>query len=62
MKGRNDPNAFLCLSPKISGQVINNKPKTNQYLTEEQARYIYKNTESGGIINTDMLCQKIEQE
>ena len=47
MKGRNDPTAPLPLSPKIGGQVINNKPKSNQYLTEEQARYVYKRTESG---------------
>ena len=37
MKGRNDPTAFLSLSPKIGGQ-INSKPKDDQYLTEEQAR------------------------
>ena len=42
MKGRNDPTTFLPLSPKIGGQVVNNKPKTNQYLTEEQTRYVYK--------------------
>ena len=46
MKGRNDPTAFLPLSPKIGGQVVNTKPKINQYLTEEQARYVYKKTES----------------
>ena len=61
MKGRNDPTASLPLSPKIGGQVINNKPKTNQYLTE-QARYVHKKTESGGIINTDTLHQEIEKE
>ena len=61
MKGRNVPTAFLPLSPKIGGQVTNNnKPKFNQYLTEEQARYVYKKTELGGIINTDMLHQEIE--
>ena len=62
MKGRNYPNTFLPLSPKIGGQVSNNKPKTSQYLTKEQARYVYKKTESGGIINTDTLHQEIEQE
>ena len=55
MKGRIDPTAFLPLSPKIGGQVSNNRPKDNQYLTEEQARQVYKKTESGGIINTDTL-------
>ena len=62
MKGRNGPTTFLPLSPKIGGQVINNKPKINRYLTKEQARYVYKKTELGGIINTDMLHQEIEQE
>ena len=55
MKGRNDPTTFLPLSPKIGGQVSNNKPKDNQYLTEDQARHVYKKAESGGIIHTDTL-------
>ena len=42
MKGRNDPTTFLPLNPKIGRQVVNNKPKTSQYLTEEQARYVNK--------------------
>ena len=42
--------------------MVNNKPKTSQYLTQEQARYVYKKKESEGIVNTDMLCQEIEQE
>ena len=42
MKDRNDPTTFLPLSPKIGGQVVNNKSKTSQYLTEEKARYVYK--------------------
>ena len=46
MKGRNDPTTFLPLGPKIGGQVVNNKPQTSQYLTQEQARYVYKKTES----------------
>ena len=62
MKGRNDPTAFLPLSPKIGGQVINKQTQINQYLTEDQTRYVYKKTESSGIINTDTLHQEIEQE
>ena len=61
MKGTIDPTTFLPLSPKIGGQVSNNKPKDSQYLTEEQARHVYKKTESGGIINTDTLQQEIEK-
>ena len=55
MKGRSDPTTFLPLSPKIGGQASTSKPKDNQYLTEDQARHVYKKTESGGIINTDTL-------
>ena len=62
MKGGNDPTTFLPFSPKIGGHVINNKPKTNQYLTEKQARHVYNKIKSDGIINTDTLCQEIEQE
>ena len=62
MKGRNDPTTFLPLSPRIGEQVVNNKPKASQYLTEKQARYVYKKTESGGIINTGKSHQEIEQE
>ena len=53
---------FLPFSPKIGGQVITNKPKPNQCLTEEQVKHVYKKIESGGIINTDTLHQEIEQE
>ena len=60
--GRNDPTAFLPLSPRIGAQVSNNKPKENQYLTEEQAKHVYKKIDSGGIINTDTLHQELEQE
>ena len=56
------PPHFYLLAPNIGGKVINNKPKTNQYLTEEQAKHVYKKTESDGIINTDALHQEIEQE
>ena len=62
MKGENDSTAYLPLRPKIGGQVMNNKPNTNQYVVEKQARYVCKKTESGGIINTDMWHQEIEQE
>ena len=62
MKGKNDPTTFLPLSPKIGGQVINNKPKSNQYLTETRLGMSTKKTELGGVINTDTLHQEIEQE
>ena len=58
----NDPTSFLPLSPKIGGQIANNKPKTSQYLTKEQAKHVYKKAESGDIFNTETLHQEIEQE
>ena len=45
MKGRNDPTTFFPLSPKTGGQINNNKPKDNWYLTEEQVRHVYKKIE-----------------
>ena len=57
MKGKNDPTAFLTLSPQIGGQINNNKSKDNWYLMEEQARQVYKKIESGDIINADTLHQ-----
>ena len=61
MKGRNYPTTFLPLSSKVGGQVVNNKSKMNQYLTEQNI-YVYKKTESGGIINTNTFHHEIEQE
>ena len=46
----------------IGGPVINNKPKANQYLIEEQAEISTKKPELGGIINTETLHQEIDQE
>ena len=50
------------LNTKIGGQVKFNSSGNDKYLTEEQARYVYKKIESGSIINTDTLWQEIEQE
>ena len=36
--------------------------KESKYLSEEQARHVYKKVESGGIINTNTLKQEREQE
>ena len=40
----------------------NNRPNVGQYLTREQANYIYKKTELGEVINTDTLQQELEHE
>ena len=62
MKGRNGPTTFLPLSPKIGGQEKGNCPRIGQYLTREQAHFVYKKTESGEIINTETLQQELKYE
>ena len=62
MKGRNGPTTFLPLSPKRGGLINNNKPSIQQYLTREQANFVYKKTESGEMINTETLQQELEHE
>ena len=58
MKGRNDPTIFLPLSPQIGGLINDNKPSIGQYLIREQANFVYKETESGEMINTETLQQE----
>ena len=60
--GSNDNTTFLPLSPKIGGQIMNNKLKVCQFFTKEQAKHVYKKTELGDIINTEILHQEIKQE
>ena len=60
MKGRNGPTTFLPLSPKTGGLINDNKPSIGQYLTREQANFVYKKTESGEMINTETLQQELE--
>ena len=62
IKGRNGPTTFLPLSPKIGGQVNNNRPNVGQYLTREQANFVYRKTELGEMINTETLQQELEYE
>ena len=37
-------------------------PTAGQYLTRDQARYVYKKVETGETIDVDMVQQEIEQE
>ena len=64
MTGRDGTTAFLPLDFRIGGQGQNRDscPTVGQYLTREQASYIYKKVETGEVINTDMIKQQIEQE
>ena len=56
------PSAFLPLDARIGGQGRDNHPTVGQFLSREQARYIYRKVETGEIINTDMIEQEIEKE
>ena len=60
MSGRDGTTAFLPLDSKIGGQVGHVRPNVGQFLTREQANYIYKKVETGEIINTDTIQQEIE--
>ena len=62
MNGGNGTTAFLPLDSRIGGQGRDNHPTVGQFLTREQARYIYRKVETGEIINTDMIEQEIEEE
>ena len=62
MKGKNGPTTFLPLSPKLGGPINDNKPSIGQYLTREQANFVYTKTESGEMINTETLQQELEHE
>ena len=62
MNSKDDAAAFLSLDFRIGGQSRDSYPTVGQYLTIDQARYIYKNVETGGIINVDTVKHEIEQE
>ena len=54
------PPCIFPLIPKIGGQINNSKLNIDQYVTREQANYIYKKTEIGEVINTETLQQELE--
>ena len=45
MNGRDGTTAFLPLDSNIGGQIEYNSIHTGQFLTREQANYVYKKTE-----------------
>ena len=61
MNGRDDATTFLPLDFRIGGQSRDSYPTVGQYVTRDQAKYVYKKVETGETINTDMI-QEIEQE
>ena len=50
------------LNTKIAGQVWYIKDKEAIYLIRDQARHVYKKTESGSVINIDTIKQEINQD
>ena len=62
MNGRDDATTFLPLDFRIGGQNRDSYPTVGQYLTRDQAKYVYKKVETGQTINADMIQQEIEQE
>ena len=62
MSGRDGTTTLLSLDSKIGGPISYDIPSIGQYLTREQAGYMYKKTESSEMINLDTMQQEIEQE
>ena len=62
MNGMDDATTFLPLDFRIGGQCRDSYHTAGQYLTRDQAEYVYKKVETGETINTDTIQQEIEQE
>ena len=64
IEGKSDPTTFLPLNTNMGGQTTSHKIKynKNKYLTEDQARHVYKKVESGNIININTLKQEMKQD
>ena len=62
MNGRDGTNTFLTLDSKTGGQISHERPGVGQFLTREQASYIYNKVKSGETINIDTIQQEMEQE
>ena len=58
----NGTTAFLPLDSNIGGQKEYNSSCIGQFLTREQANYVYKMTELGEVIDVDTMQQETEQE
>ena len=62
MNGMDDATTLLPLDFSIGGQSRDSCHTVGQYLTRDEARYVYKKVETGEPINMDMIQQEIEQE
>ena len=57
MNGRDGTTTFLPLDSKIGEQINHNWPSIRQFLTREQANYVYKKVESGEMINVNTITR-----
>ena len=62
MNGRDGTITFLPLDSKMGGQINHTRPSVGQFLTREQASYLYKKLEMGEMINVSTIQQEMEQE
>ena len=62
MNGRDDTTTFLPFDSKIGGQVSHDRPYVGQFVTREQANYVYKKIETGKMIDTNTIQKEMEQE
>ena len=61
IEGKIGPTTFLPLNTNTGGQTRSNKYRENKYLTEDQARHIYKKVKLGDITNISTMKQEIDQ-
>ena len=50
------------LNANISGQSKQMKDKETKYLTQDQAKHIYKKVELGSVINIDTIKQEMDHD
>ena len=62
VKGKNGPTIFLPSNCKIGGTFMNIRNYGDRYLTEDQARYVYKEVNVGKEINTETMKQEMKEE
>ena len=60
MNGGDCTTTFLLLDSKIGGQVSCDGPNVGQFLTREQASYVYKKVEMGEMIYVNTIQQEME--
>ena len=62
MNVRDGTTTFLPLDSQVGGQINYDRSSVGQFLTREQASFVYKKVESGETINVDTIQQEMEQE